>query len=115
MILKTRYEPDELKIMNLLEPRMNFTEKEKQRHYRLRKGYEGEVEYDRWMKSLEIQNLTLNDLLLEVGGTLFQIDSNVIIQNRILLFEIKNNEGDYYYEDERFKIIHGEEIKDPLL
>lgn len=115
MILKTRYEPDELKIMNLLEPRMNFTEKEKQRHYRLRKGYEGEVKYDRWMKSLEIQNLTLNDLLLEASSTTFQIDSSVITQNKLLLFEVKDFEGEYYYEDERLKIIYGEEIKDPLL
>ncbi|NKE07929.1 nuclease-related domain-containing protein [Mesobacillus selenatarsenatis] len=115
MILKTRYEPDELKIMNLLEPRMNFTEKEKQRHYRLRKGYEGEVKYDRWMKSLEIQNLTLNDLLLEASNTTFQIDSSVITQNKLLLFEVKDFEGEYYYEDERLKIIYGEEIKDPLL
>ncbi|MGV2942307.1 nuclease-related domain-containing protein [Mesobacillus sp. LC4] len=115
MILKTRYEPDELKIMNLLEPRMNFTEKEKQRHYRLRKGYEGEVKYDLWMKSIEIQNLTLNDLLLEASSTTFQIDSSVITQNKLLLFEVKDFEGEYYYEDERLKIIHGEEIKDPLL
>ncbi|WP_226086371.1 nuclease-related domain-containing protein [Mesobacillus sp. S13] len=115
MILKTRYEPDELKIMNLLEPRMNFTEKEKQRHYRLKKGYEGEVKYDRWMKSLEIQNLTLNDLLLEASNTTFQIDSSVITQNKLLLFEVKDFEGEYYYEDERLKIIYGEEIKDPLL
>lgn len=115
MILKDRYEPDELKIMNLLEPRMIFTEKEKQRHYSLRKGYKGEVQYDIWMKSLEIQNLTLNDLLLEVSSTTFQIDSSVITQNKVLLFEVKDYEGDYYYEDERLKIIHGEEIKDPLL
>jgi hypothetical protein len=115
MILKTRYEPDELKIMNLLEPRMIFTEKEKQRHYMLRKGYKGEVQYDIWMKSLEIQNLTLNDLLLEVSGSTIQIDSSVITQNKILLFEVKDYEGDYYYEDERLKIINGEEIKDPLL
>ncbi|UYZ22229.1 nuclease-related domain-containing protein [Mesobacillus jeotgali] len=115
MILKYRYESDELKIMNLLEPRMIFTEKDKQRHYSLRKGYKGEVQYDIWMQSLEIQNLTLNDLLLEASSTTFQIDSSVITQNKILLFEVKDYEGDYYYEDERLKIINGEEIKDPLI
>ena len=115
MILKQRSEPDELKIMNLLEPRMIFTEKERQRHYSLRKGYKGEVQYDIWMKSLEIQNLTLNDLLLESSSTTFQIDSSVITQNKLFLFEVKDYEGDYYYENERLKLIHGEEIKDPLL
>ena len=48
MILKSRYESEELKMMNLLQSRMEFTEKEKQRHYSLKKGYEGEVQYDEW-------------------------------------------------------------------
>jgi hypothetical protein len=115
MILKYRYESAELKMMNLLEPRMEFTEKEKQRHFKLRKGYEGEVKYDEWMESLEIEHLTLNDLLFEVNETTFQIDSSVIVQDALLLFEVKNSEGDYYYEDERLKKMKGTEIKDPLL
>lgn len=115
MILKYRYESEELKMMNLLQSRMEFTEKEKQRHYSLRKGYEGEVQYDEWMESLVIEHLTLNDLLLEEGNTTFQIDSSVIMQDTIFIFEVKNYEGDYYYEDERLKKINGTEIKDPLL
>jgi hypothetical protein len=115
MIIKERYEPGELRIMEQLEPRMIFTEKEKQRHYSLKKGYEGEVQYDIWMKSLEIEHLTLNDLLLESNGTTFQLDSSVLLQDKILVFEIKNNEGDYFYDGERLKMINGDEIKDPLL
>lgn len=115
MILKYRHESDELKMMNLLHCRMEFTEKEKQRHFKLRKGYEGEVKYDEWMESLEIEHLTLNDLLLEMNDTTFQIDSSVIVQDALLLFEVKNSEGDYYYEDELLKKMNGTEIKDPLL
>ncbi|WP_286181212.1 nuclease-related domain-containing protein [Bacillus sp. ISL-37] len=94
---------------------MEFTGKEKQRHYSLRKGFEGEIKFDLWMEALEIEHLTLNDLLLEVGGTTFQIDSLIIIQDAILVFEVKYYEGDYYYEGERLKKINGSEIKDPLL
>jgi hypothetical protein len=115
MILKYRYESDELKMLDWLASRMEFTEKEKQRHYNLRKGFEGETKFDIWMESLELEHLILNDLLLEVGGTTFQIDSLVIIQDAILVFEIKYYEGDYYYEGERLKKINGNEIKDPLL
>lgn len=115
MILKYRYESDELKIMNLLEPRMIFTEKEKQRHYSLRKGYEGEVQYDAWIKGLEIDNLTLNDLLLEMGGSIFQIDSTVIVQDTIYFNDVKYYEGDYYYEGEHLKKVNGNEVKDPLI
>jgi hypothetical protein len=115
MILKNRHESDELKMMNLLQCRMEFTEKEKQRHFKLRKGYEGEGKYDEWMESLEIEHLTLNDLLLEMNDTTFQIDSSVIVQDALLHFEVKNSEGDYYYEDELLKKMNGTEIKDPLL
>jgi hypothetical protein len=115
MILKKRVKSEELKMLDWLAPRMGFTEKEKQRHYSLRKGFEGEIKFDRWMENLEIEHLTLNDLLLEVGGTTFQIDSLVIVQDTILVFEVKYYEGDYYYEGERLKKINGSEIKDPLL
>lgn len=115
MILKNRHESDELKMMNLLQCRMEFTEKEKQRHFKLRKGYEGEVKYDEWMESLLIEHLTLNDLLLEMNDTTFQIDSSVIVQDALLHFEVKNSDGDYYYEDELLKKMNGTEIKDPLL
>lgn len=115
MILKKRVKSNELKMLDWLAPRMEFTEKEKQRHFSLRKGFEGEIKFDIWMESLEIEHLTLNDLLLEVGGTTFQIDSLVIIQDAILVFEVKYYVGDYYYEGERLKKINGSEIKDPLL
>ncbi|MBT2695278.1 NERD domain-containing protein [Bacillus sp. ISL-55] len=115
MILKERVKSNELKMLDWLAPRMEFTEKEKQRHFNLRKGFEGEIKFDIWMESLEIEHLTLNDLLLEVGGTTFQIDSLIIIQDAILVFEVKYYEGDYYYEGERLKKINGSEIKDPLL
>lgn len=115
MIIKKRVKSNELKMLDWLAPRMEFTEKEKQRHYSLRKGFEGEIKFDIWMEALEIEHLTLNDLLLEVGGTTFQIDSLIIIQDAILVFEVKYYEGDYYYEGERLKKINGSEIKDPLL
>ncbi|WP_102264892.1 nuclease-related domain-containing protein [Mesobacillus jeotgali] len=115
MILKNRNKPDELKMLDWLAPRMEFSEQEKQRHYSLRKGFEGEIKFDIWLESLEIEHLILNDLLLEVGGTTFQIDSLVIIQDAFLVFEVKYYAGDYYYEGERLKKINGSEIKDPLL
>lgn len=115
MILKKRVKSNELKMLDWLATRMEFTEKEKQRHFSLKKGFKGEIQYDIWMESLEIEHLILNDLLLEVGGTTFQIDSLVIVQEVILVFEIKYYEGDYYYEGDRLKKINGNEIKDPLL
>lgn len=106
---------EELKIMMALNTRMELPEKEKQQYRSMVKGYEGELEYDRWMTALETEHLVLNDLLLEVNGSVFQIDSLVIFQDMIYLFDVKNYEGDYYYEGEKLRTITGKEIKDPLL
>ncbi len=64
---------------------------------------------------LQSDILILNDLLLGVKGTQFQIDSLIISNEIILPYEIKNYEGDYFYESDRLNTISGKEIKDPLL
>ncbi|HAF0292697.1 TPA: NERD domain-containing protein, partial [Salmonella enterica subsp. enterica serovar Typhimurium var. 5-] len=72
--------------------------------------------YDDWMNALEPEHLILNDLLLEVNGSLFQVDSLVIFQDMIYLIDVKNHEGDYYYDSSgKLWTIFGKEVKDPLL
>ncbi|MEH7883706.1 nuclease-related domain-containing protein [Bacillus sp. JJ1609] len=105
----------ELKILTALNTRMDLPEKERQQYWSLLKGFEGELQFDRRIASLETENLVLNDLLLEVSGSVFQIDSLVIFQDTVYLFEVKNYEGDYYYEDEKLRTITDKEVKDPLL
>lgn len=82
--------------------------------YTLEKGYEGEVQFDHWFTNCRVESLIINDLLLEVNGTLFQIDSLVITQDRLHLFEVKNLEGDYYLDGDKFKTAAGAETKNPL-
>lgn len=114
MILKERTKPEELVILQALKPRMELEERDLQNLYTLEKGYEGEVQFDHWFTNYRAECLIINDLLLEVNGTLFQIDSLVITQDRLHLFEVKNLEGDYYLDGDKFKTAAGNEIKNPL-
>jgi hypothetical protein len=114
MILKERTKPEELVILQALQPRMELEEKDGQYLWTLEKGYEGEVQFDQWFTKHRVESLIINDLLLEVNGTLFQIDSFVITQDRLHLFEVKNLEGDYYLDGEKFKTVAGKETKNPL-
>jgi hypothetical protein len=52
-------------------------------------------------------------LLLEVNGTKFQIDTTIIVQDNIHLFEVKNYEADYDYNNGNFES-HSNEIRNPL-
>ncbi|WP_079505128.1 nuclease-related domain-containing protein [Mesobacillus jeotgali] len=114
MIVKERTKPEELEILLALKSRMELEEKDAMNLYTLEKGYEGEVQFDHWFTNHTVESLIINDLLLEVNGTHFQIDSFVITQDRLHLFEVKNQEGDYYLDGDKFKTAAGAETKNPL-
>ena len=115
MFIKNRYESEELRVLKALNPRMDLAEKEKQYYLNLKKGFEGEVIFDGHLKRIVIQSLILNDLLLEHNHSHFQIDSLMISQYLTYLFEVKNFEGEYYFDGDTFKRINGTEVKNPLL
>lgn len=111
---KLRTKSNELKTLELLNNRMNFESKDKQHFLNLKKGYEGEVIFDTVIKKLQSECLILNDLLLGVNSTTFQIDSLVIMHDKIYLYEVKNFEGDYFYESDKLYKKPKFEIVNPL-
>ncbi|QDI91455.1 NERD domain-containing protein [Salicibibacter halophilus] len=113
MIIKEREEPFELKILRLLNPRMTLPDK--QHFSNLEKGYEGELQLDVWLEDLKNESLIVNDLLLKHKQQLFQIDTLLIFSNKIYLFNVKYYEGDYYTEHDKWYVMSGKEINDPLL
>ncbi|MFJ5758276.1 nuclease-related domain-containing protein [Neobacillus sp. NPDC093182] len=113
MFKKERSIPAELVILRILDYRINLSEKEKLRLSNKEKGYAGELKFDSLIRDLD--TLVINDLLLEVGDTVFQIDTLIIFYGRIYLIDVKNYEGEFCYEDGLFKTIAGSEKKDPML
>lgn len=114
MSFKARTEPDELKILRFLNLRMELVEKDKKRFRNLVKGFEGEVMFDSLTEKLQCPSYVLNDLLLETNNSKFQLDTSIIFQEKISLFEVKNYEGDFYFEDGKFYTISKKEIQNPL-
>lgn len=115
MPYKSRTKSSELITLELVNNRKNVASKDKQHYFNLKKGYEGEMLFDTLTEELQCEYLVINDLLLEVNNTTFQIDSLIIAQNKIYLYEVKNYEGDYYYEsDKLFKMKTKIEVINPL-
>ena len=75
MLLKSRTESNELLAYRYLNTRMELTDKEKFHYLNLEKGYEGEVKFDQLTETLREERYIINDLLLEVNNSYFQIDS----------------------------------------
>lgn len=96
MVIQSCYEPKELKILRCLDPRMHLSAKEKLYLDNLEKGYEGELIFEKeWLEPLLGECFILNDCLFEVNNTYFQIDTLLILQKMIYLFDVKNYEGDF--------------------
>ncbi|MDQ0200758.1 nuclease-related domain-containing protein [Neobacillus ginsengisoli] len=115
MLLRGRSESDELMAMRYLNTRMELTEKEKFHYLNLEKGYEGEVKFDLLAESLQEERYIINDLLLEVNNSYFQIDTLIISLGVIHLLDIKNFQGDCYLEsDKLYAVTTGREYKNPV-
>jgi hypothetical protein len=57
----------------------------------------------------------MNNLLYEYNNTFFQIDCLLIFQHQLYLFEVKNYEGEFYVESNKWFNSSGKEIKKPIL
>ncbi|QGQ47985.1 nuclease-related domain-containing protein [Metabacillus sediminilitoris] len=114
MPYKSRNESIELLILKTLNSRISLSDKDKQYYFNLKKGNEGEILFDTLTDKLQCECLILNDLLLKLNNTMFQIDALVILSDTIYLFEVKNYEGDYYYESDRLYKKPKSEITNPL-
>lgn len=115
MIIKERCEPIELEIMKYIKVRSTLSATEMKNYSVLLKGYEGEKEFDKWTENLSCDCFILNDLLLEYDHNVFQIDTLLITHETFYLINVKNYDGDYYYESAKWFTLSRSEIKDPLL
>ncbi|MCR2821860.1 nuclease-related domain-containing protein [Lederbergia panacisoli] len=114
MIIKQRVESKELNVYRILNSRKVLSDEDAAHLARLEKGYEGEVIFDKRVERLSKEWLVLNDMQLEINHSEFQIDSVIIAQKPILLFEIKNFEGDYYIKDDQWYYNNGTKIQNPV-
>ncbi|THE11243.1 NERD domain-containing protein [Bacillus timonensis] len=116
LIIKPRTIPDELILLRLIRARNKVSEKTENQIVSLEKGYDGEKMFDQRMINLSLDCLIINDLLFETSNTHYQIDSLLITQPKIHIFEVKNYEGDYVLDGDSMRILSsGKEIKNPLL
>ncbi|WP_251636879.1 nuclease-related domain-containing protein [Sporosarcina sp. NCCP-2716] len=101
--------------MQLLDSRMAIPEAESRRFQNLKKGIEGEKRFDSLTETIQNGVLLLRDLCLEYQHSIFQIDTLMISEKKIYLFEVKNYEGEYVFENGEFRVLaSGQEILNPL-
>ncbi|GGH84563.1 hypothetical protein JOD43_003785 [Pullulanibacillus pueri] len=115
MAIKQRNESLELKLLRALNLRMNLSVKDSSYYLNLEKGFEGEQNFDIWSETLSNDWIIIDDLLLEKNNTFFQIDTLLISHETLFPLEIKNYDGDFYIDNDKWFTRSGAEIKNPLL
>ncbi|MEH7334195.1 nuclease-related domain-containing protein [Neobacillus drentensis] len=91
-----------------------MTEDERQHYLNLKKGYEGEVQFDLLTEKVQSHCYILNDLLLESNNKDFQIDSSLIFQEPLYVFEVKNYQGNFIFKPDRLETLSGRIYPNPL-
>lgn len=114
MAYKNRTESKELKVLRFLNYRRGLEESVMNYYFGLEKGFEGETKFDAWSGEFSERIIIINDFLFEINRNVVQIDSLFIAQNACYVFEVKNNEGDYFIEDEIWTSMTGPSIKNPI-
>ncbi|QPC48259.1 nuclease-related domain-containing protein [Mangrovibacillus cuniculi] len=114
MILKQRGIPRNLQFLSSLHARRELTEEEERAFRSQQKGYEGEKQFDCWLKPVVKNAVVLNDLLLEQSNSVFQIDTLFMQRSTIHLFEVKNVENEYYIEGDTWFSGSHQEVNNPL-
>jgi hypothetical protein len=115
LLFKNRIESPLLLKYRILNSRSDLTVEEQKYYLKLEKGFQGEVQFDLMTEKLQSECYVINDLLLEVNNTEFQIDTLIIFQENIYLIDVKNNEGDHIYYKDEIQTLKGKKIKNPLL
>lgn len=105
-----------LQILEVLRKRITMTADFQATYERLASGYLGEQKFAGLLQSkLGIPCIQLYDLQLKINGSECQIDSLLIFHNDIYQLEIKNYQGDFYSENNKWYLVNTKkEIRNPL-
>ena len=104
-----------MNIYQVLSSRMHLASDDYYYYLNLLKGFEGERRFDEFTEKLKEICLILNDLQLEIRRSSFQIDTLLILFDRIILFEIKNYEGVHYWGKDKLTKLNGVAMENPAL
>lgn len=115
MIIKEREPSVQLETMLSLSKRSDLLNPQTNAIKQMVKGCEGECQFDIIMRELMCECLILNDLVLKINGQTCQIDTLFISSKGVSIYEVKNYEGEFLYQENKLKIrTLNKEISNPL-
>lgn len=103
------------RILEVLHKRTNLTVEQQRALTRQIAGYQGEQQFYQLLKErIRNEPIALYNLQLKINGSECQIDCLLIFQNEVVLFEVKNYEGNFLIEEEKWYTVAEQEIRNPV-
>ena len=101
--------------LEILGKRAALDGREKRSLDRYRSGYEGELEYDRVFDEVGHEPMyVFRDIWLGIGDSKVQLDALIVADNLLIVNEIKNYSGHYFYENGIWKVRNQQISEDPV-
>lgn len=95
-----RQKSHELQYLEVLHQRGGLTTEEEKEYQKLLKGYQGETQFDKMCRYfLSAEFITIDDITLQLGKSVTQIDKLIAEEKVLWVVEIKNYQGNYRYEN----------------
>jgi len=114
MLIKPRTKSITHLILESLNYRMNLFADDKRRYNNQIKGGQGEELFDRFINHPLQTGFVINDLFLSSRDTNYQMDSILILNKELIIYEVKNYTGEYCYENGAFLSKNGYNMQSPI-
>lgn len=116
MILTERKKPKELLYLEALSVRAALSREESKKLERLKRGYHGEVLYDKIVDEVGLSNVYIfRDIYLGIDGSITQFDCLVVTEDAVEMNEIKNYSGNYTCKNNKWYVRDVEVSDNPLI
>ena len=100
-----RQKSHHLQYLEALYFRNGLTLEEEKEYQKLLQGYQGEVYFDKLCQFFSIsKEQTMDDITLSLFKNVTQIDKIIVSGNVLYLIDVKNYQGNYRYEHQRWTL-----------
>jgi len=114
MIIKERTSPLSLCVWESLYYPTHLSKEQKKEYVNQVMGFEGEQQFDRHLEHVTYEYAAIHDLMLTNGGQLVQIDSLLLTNNKLYVYEIKHYSLDYTFTEDGLYAKSGFMVPNPL-
>ncbi|MDM5209443.1 nuclease-related domain-containing protein [Cytobacillus kochii] len=113
--MKPLYPPQQLRFLLALHARKELSSDHLHHLQAMKKGADGEIRWTTLLSELPDDIPILYDLNFEINQSIIQLDALCILQNKIVIFEIKNYSGNYTLVGDQWLSPSKKEMKSPLI